>query len=79
VNGELTVNDTEIAMRDLVQFEFEDGETQIKAEEHCYILFGHSDPFNKPLVSQGPFVINIEEEIKEAYQDFRSGRMDTWN
>jgi hypothetical protein len=79
VNGELTVNDTEIAMRDLVQFEFEDGEIQIKAEEHCYILFGQGEPFNKPLVSQGPYVMNTEKEIKEAYQDFRSGKMDTWN
>ena len=79
VKGKLTLNNTEINMRDLVQFELEDGEIQITANEDAYILYGHGQPFNEPVVSQGPFVMNTEQEIKDAYQDYRNGKMGTWN
>nr|MBC7611310.1 pirin family protein [Pseudopedobacter sp.] len=75
VKGKLKVNGQEVSMRNLVQFEFEAGEIEVKAEEDTYILFGHAKPFNEPVVAQGPFVMNTEEEIQEAYQDYRNGKM----
>jgi redox-sensitive bicupin YhaK (pirin superfamily) len=79
VKGKLKVNGQEVLMRHLVQFEFEKGAIDIKAEEDAYILFGHAPPFNESMVAQGPFVMNTEDEIKQAYQDYRNGKMGSWN
>lgn len=78
VKGKLIVNGKEVDMRNLVQFDFTDGAVEVEALEEVYILFGHGKPFNEPVVSQGPFVMNTEREIMEAYQDYRSGKMGTW-
>ncbi|HEY3046770.1 MAG TPA: pirin-like C-terminal cupin domain-containing protein [Polaromonas sp.] len=32
-------------------------------------------PTNEPVVGQGPFVINSEEEVAQAFADYRSGKM----
>lgn len=32
-------------------------------------------PLNEPVVRYGPFVMNSREEIVEAFEDYRSGRM----
>ncbi len=79
VKGKLKVNEQEVSMRNLVQFEFEAGTIEVTATEDTYILFGHAKPFNEPVVSQGPFVMNTEEEVQQAYQDYRSGKMGSWN
>jgi redox-sensitive bicupin YhaK (pirin superfamily) len=79
VKGEIQVNGETVSMRKLVQFEQEDGTLEINALEDCYILYGHGKPFNEPVVSQGPFVMNTPEEIQEAYQDYRTGKMGTWS
>lgn len=77
--GKLEVNSTAVSMRQLVQFELENGSLEINALEDCYILFGHGKPFNESVVSQGPFVMNTPEEIQKAYQDYRTGKMGTWS
>lgn len=78
VKGKLTVNGTEAEMHQLVQFEKEDGDISIETNTDTYILFGYGKPFDEPMIAQGPFVMNTEQEIMEAYQDFRAGKMGSW-
>ena len=78
VKGELEVNGRSVNMRELVQFELEEGEIEVLTIEDAYILFGHGKPFNEVVVSQGPFVMNTADEIKAAYQDYREGKMGVW-
>ena len=35
------------------------------------------EPLDEPVARYGPFVMNTEDEIREAIADFRSGRMGT--
>lgn len=47
----------------------------VQAEEDTTLLVLGGTPIDEPVVSYGPFVMNTEEEIRQAIQDYRSGRM----
>jgi redox-sensitive bicupin YhaK (pirin superfamily) len=36
-------------------------------------------PLNEPISRYGPFVMNTQQEIREAFEDYQSGRMGTIN
>jgi redox-sensitive bicupin YhaK (pirin superfamily) len=74
VHGRLRVNGQEIDPWRLVEFN-NDGELiNIEALDNAYILIGHGEPLNEPVVAQGPFVMNTREEIVQAIQDFQAGK-----
>ncbi|EGZ51088.1 pirin family protein [Neisseria wadsworthii] len=58
----------------LVGFEQGGGEVRIKAEGgEVKILLLSGVPIAEPVVGYGPFVMNTEEEIRQAVKDFKSG------
>ncbi|QMT36314.1 pirin family protein [Neisseria wadsworthii] len=58
----------------LVGFEQGGGEVRIKAEGgEVKILLLSGVPIDEPVVGYGPFVMNTEEEIRQAVKDFKSG------
>lgn len=78
VRGELQVNGVEIPFRNLVEFTNEEGKIAVEALEDSILILGHALPFNEPMVAQGPFVMNTQREIQEAYQDYQAGKFGTW-
>jgi redox-sensitive bicupin YhaK (pirin superfamily) len=78
VSGKLIVNDSKAETRQLVEFENDSAQLQIQAETDSVMILGHARPFNEPVVAQGPFVMNTEQEIQEAYQDYRMGKFGQW-
>jgi redox-sensitive bicupin YhaK (pirin superfamily) len=53
----------------------DDGDTvDVETDEDTVLLFGHADPIREPVVSYGPFVMNTEEEIRQAFSDYRAGK-----
>lgn len=42
------------------------------------LIFG-GEPYTDPIVAQGPFVMNSNQEIAEAYGDFFDGKYGTIN
>lgn len=78
VRGAVQVNGQSAEKLTLVEFKNEGKEVKVEATEDAYILFGHAQPFNEPVVSHGPFVMNTEQEIREAFRDYQLGKMGTW-
>lgn len=49
---------------------------QIKApEDDTQLLVLSGEPLNEPIANRGPFVMNTDEEIRQANQDYRSGKL----
>jgi len=78
IKGRVNVNGTEVKALQLVEFNTGSTELEIEALEESLLLYGHAEPFEEPLVAQGPFVMNTHEEIREAYDDYRQGKFGTW-
>ncbi|MCS6967532.1 MAG: pirin family protein [Cytophagales bacterium] len=79
VRGKVKVNGHAVPQRHLAEFESKGSHLQMStAQESALFIFGHATPFNEPIVSQGPFVMNSIEEIKQAYADYRAGKFGSW-
>lgn len=79
ISGSLKVNSTLIDKLHLVEFTNDDEKIIINAQEDSILLFGTAEPFNEPMVAQGPFVMNTHQEIQQAYDDYHNGKMGVWN
>lgn len=78
VRGEVTANGTAVKALNLAEFDTTGGELNLSAATESILLFGYAQPFNEPVVSQGPFVMNTEQEIVEAYRDYQMGKFGDW-
>lgn len=77
IQGSVKVNETQIIPTDYFVLLENDKETTFFIEaldENTIVLMLSGEPLHEPLVMYGPFVMNSEEEIKEAYEEFRSGK-----
>jgi quercetin 2,3-dioxygenase len=75
IDGGITLNETTpVPENHYVQFKNEAGEIHIKATKKSILLVLSGEPLNEPYVSYGPFVMNTEEEIKQAIEDYNAGK-----
>lgn len=79
IRGSLRVNGQVVKARQLAEFDFAGETIDLTAEADSLLLFGHAQPFNEPVVARGPFVMNTEQEISEAYRDYQLGKFGTWS
>ncbi|MFD1467635.1 pirin family protein [Hymenobacter caeli] len=79
VAGRLRVNGTETGARQLVEFNHDGDKLTIEALANSVLLLGHALPLKEPMVTRGPFVMNTEAEIREAYADYQVGKFGSWN
>jgi redox-sensitive bicupin YhaK (pirin superfamily) len=78
VRGEVIVNGQVVPRLHLAEFNHDGEALQIQADTDSLILFGHAQPYQEPIIAYGPFVMNTEEEIHQAYADYQAGKFGVW-
>lgn len=79
VRGAAKVNEEEVPFRHLVEFGHQGEDISIEATDDAIVLFGHAKPFGEPIVAQGPFVMNSQQEIAQAFRDYQEGKFGSWD
>lgn len=74
VNGSVEVNGIRAREHNFILFKNEGVEIMIKAMVDSVILLLSGEPINEPIASYGPFVMNTQEEIYEAIEDYQAGK-----
>lgn len=75
LSGRITVNGTESAGTAEALLMSTDGEgVRVHADADTVLLVLSGEPIDEPIVGYGPFVMNSEDEIRQAIGDFNSGR-----
>jgi quercetin 2,3-dioxygenase len=75
LSGHITVNGSQ-AMGDaeMVLLSREGGSITLDADGDATLLVLTGEPIDEPIVGYGPFVMNSEDQIRAAINDFNSGR-----
>jgi len=75
IEGEIRVNHHETAGADqFVQFKNEGEQIHITASENSVVLLMSGEPLNEPIAQYGPFVMNTQDEIRQAIADYNEGK-----
>lgn len=78
IDGEVKVNNQEIVPTDhLLLFTNEGEDFSIEATKNSVVLILSGEPLNEPIASYGPFVMNTQEQIREAFDDYNNGKFGT--
>jgi len=74
-HGQVLLNNTErVAAVELVQFDRSGSDIVIETQQDTTVLLLSGKPIGEPVVGHGPFVMNTQEEIRQAILDFRSSK-----
>ncbi len=77
IEGSITVNGTTAGEHSFVLFKNEGEELELTAEKDSVVLLLSGEPIDEPIAAYGPFVMNTQEEIVNAIQEFNSGKYGT--
>ena len=74
----LFIDDIPVPPNQAIQLK-SDQDSLLKAgDSDCYLLMLQGKPINEPVVQYGPFVMNSEKEIQEAFEDYRKTQFGGW-
>lgn len=75
LGGHVTVNGSQAAGEaEVVLLSREGGDVSVHADGDATLLVLTGEPIDEPIAGYGPFVMNTEAEIRQAFADFHAGR-----
>ena len=73
--GTVLLSGTQIAREgQTILFTRDGGDLTIEANNQAKLLVLGGEPIEEPIAARGPFVMNTDEEIRQAVDDFQAGR-----
>ena len=72
--GPVELNGQTLEATQLAVFEREAGDIHIKAIQDAELVVLSGVPINEPIAADGPFVMNTEQEIRQAMMDYNQGK-----
>jgi redox-sensitive bicupin YhaK (pirin superfamily) len=77
IEGTINTNSMTANRADLVEYENGGELLRIHSAKDSRLLLMVGEPLNEPVVGYGPFVMNSDEEIEQAFRDYKAGAMGT--
>ena len=74
LEGKVFANGAAVPVDRFALFGNEGEGVSVAAEEDSIILLLSGEPIEEPIASYGPFVMNTQQEIMQAMEDFQSGK-----
>lgn len=75
VEGNIIINGSEEVPTDHLALMENDGESfEIEAIDEAHVLVLSGEPIADPIAAHGPFVMNTQEELREAFHEFNDGK-----
>jgi len=75
VNGKTTVNGEAAVAGELVVLDRKGDEVLIDAVTDAIVFVMSGAPIDEPVAGYGPFVMNTQREIQQAFADYHAGRL----
>ena len=75
LRGTVKVNGKDVVAKgQLALFERDGSQVRLDATDDAMLLILSGEPIDEPIVGHGPFVMNTDAEIHQAFTDFQSGK-----
>jgi len=76
LDGKLKINnDKEVSGTNAVIFNNDGDGFELEALADTRLFIGSGEPLNEPVASHGPFVMNNETQLLQAFRDYQMGKM----
>jgi redox-sensitive bicupin YhaK (pirin superfamily) len=75
MRGTVSVNDSApVSEKQMIVLACDGTGVSVKASSDATVLLLAGEPINEPVAAYGPFVMNTQQEIRQAMTDFNSGK-----
>ena len=79
LNGKLSADGKHAKSKDMIWFENDGAGIEIDILEPSRLIILSGEPIGESVAAYGPFVMNSQEELQQAVNDFHNGNMGTLN